>query len=61
MLAVPLRLGDRTIGVVEVLNKRDNGGFSARDQEIVVVLAALAAVAIHNIRLHQKLADVLRP
>ena len=60
MLAVPLRLGARTIGVVEVINKRDNSSFSARDQEIAVALAALAAVAIHNVRLYQKLADVLR-
>jgi len=34
MLAVPLRLGARAIGVVEVINKRDNSSFSARDQEI---------------------------
>ncbi len=60
MLAVPLRVGARAIGVVEVINKRDNRHFSARDQELAVALSALAAVAIHNIRLHQKLADVLR-
>jgi GAF domain-containing protein len=59
ILAVPLKIRDRAIGVVEVINKRGGSGFSARDEETATALAALAAVAIENARLYQKLADAL--
>ena len=59
MLAVPLTVRDRPIGVVEVINKRGDAGFSERDQELAAALAAQAAVAIDNARLYQKLADAL--
>jgi len=59
ILAVPLNLRDRTIGVVEVINKRGGSGFTARDEETATALAAQAAVAIENARLYQKLADAV--
>jgi sigma-B regulation protein RsbU (phosphoserine phosphatase) len=59
ILAVPLRIRDRAIGVVEVINKRGGAGFSARDEETAGALAAQAAVAIENARLYQKLADAV--
>ena len=59
MLAVPLDIRGRVIGVVEMINKRDNSGFTERDQEIAVAFAAQAAVAIENARLYLKLADAL--
>jgi GAF domain-containing protein len=59
MLAVPLTIRDRTIGVVEVINKQGDAEFDARDQDIATALAAQAAVAIDNARLYQKLADAL--
>ncbi|HET8628148.1 MAG TPA: GAF domain-containing protein [Thermomicrobiales bacterium] len=59
MLAVPLSIRDRTIGVVEVINKQGSEQFDARDQDIATALAAQAAVAIDNARLYQKLADAL--
>jgi GAF domain-containing protein len=59
MLAVPLKLRDRTIGVIEVINKKGGAKFSERDQEIATALAAQAAVAIENARLYQKLADAV--
>lgn len=59
MLAVPLKIRDRMIGVVEVINKANGAAFSDRDQDVAVALAALAAVAIANARLYQKLADAL--
>jgi signal transduction histidine kinase len=51
MLAAPLKnhLG-RTIGVIQVLNKK-GGAFSPADEEILVVLGTQAAVAIDNSRL----------
>ena len=59
MLAVPLAIRGRVIGVVEMINKRDGGGFTDRDQEVASAFAAQAAVAIENARLYLKLADAL--
>lgn len=59
MLAVPLRIRDQTLGVVEVINKRGERAFTGRDRELAEALAAQAAVAIDNARLYQKLADAL--
>jgi GAF domain-containing protein len=59
MLAVPLDIRGRIIGVVEMINKRGGDGFTERDQEIASAFAAQAAVAIENARLYLKLADAL--
>lgn len=59
MLAVPLAIRDRPIGVVEIINKRGEGGFTARDQELATAFAAQSAVAIDNARLYRQLADAV--
>jgi GAF domain-containing protein len=59
ILALPLSIRDRAIGVVEIINKRGGGGFTDRDQDVASAFAAQAAVAIENARLYQKLADAL--
>jgi GAF domain-containing protein len=59
LLAVPLQIRDTMIGVVEVVNKKNERVFTAWDQELALALAAQAAVAIDNARLYQKLADAL--
>ena len=59
MLAVPLTIRDRPIGVVEIINKRGDGGFTARDQELATAFAAQSAVAIDNARLYRQLADAV--
>jgi GAF domain-containing protein len=59
MIALPLAIRDRPIGVVEVINKRGDGGFTARDQELATAFAAQAAVAIDNARLYRQLADAV--
>ncbi len=53
IIAVPLIAKQKLIGVLEVLNKR-SGGFNDDDQEILLALAAQAAVAIENSRLFQQ-------
>jgi GAF domain-containing protein len=58
MLAVPMTSKERTIGVIEVINKRD-GSFDERDQKVTTALAAQAAVAIDNARLYARLADAV--
>jgi sigma-B regulation protein RsbU (phosphoserine phosphatase) len=58
IIAVPLRARDRTIGVVEVINKRA-GGFDEHDQRLALALASQAAIAIENARLYARLADAV--
>lgn len=53
ILGVPLITKDKVIGVLEVLNKK-KGAFSDSDEELLLVLASQAAVAIENTRLFQQ-------
>ncbi|NDJ62267.1 MAG: GAF domain-containing protein [Chloroflexi bacterium] len=53
ILAVPLVTQERVIGVLEVLNKTNGGGFTPSDQELLTTYASQAAVAIENARLFQ--------
>jgi multidrug resistance efflux pump/putative methionine-R-sulfoxide reductase with GAF domain len=59
MLCLPLKdyHGER-IGVIQVLNKQDNGIFSALDEELLHELAAQAAISIENAQLYQHLKDL---
>jgi len=50
LLGVPMPIKDRTVGVLEAVNKRD-GVFNDRDVAILSVTAAHAAIAINNARL----------
>jgi signal transduction histidine kinase len=50
LLGVPMPIKDRTMGVLEAINKRD-GEFTERDVAILSVTAAHAAIAINNARL----------
>lgn len=54
LLAVPLRAGGEVIGVLEVMNKQ-SGDFDVDDRTLVETLAASAAIAVENARLHQQL------
>ena len=47
------------IGVVEVINKRDPGGFQPQDTELGEALASQAAIAIDNTRMYSSLADAV--
>ncbi len=51
---VPMRLKGQTIGVLGVSNRRSTKLFSKLDQELLLDLAAHAAVAIENARLYQE-------
>ncbi len=54
LLGVPLRIRERKMGVLEVLNKK-TGVFTKDDAEILNVVASHAAVALHNAQLVQAL------
>jgi GAF domain-containing protein len=59
LLAVPLLVKERAIGVIEVLNKVADSGFDTVDLEVAQVLASFAAVAIDNASLYARLADAV--
>ncbi len=50
LLGVPMPVKDRTMGVLEAVNKHD-GDFTQSDVSILSVIAAHAAIAINNARL----------
>jgi signal transduction histidine kinase len=52
LLGVPMPIKDRTVGVLEAINKR-NRTFDERDARLLSVTAAHAAIAINNARLLQ--------
>jgi len=52
LMAVPLQVKDRVIGVVEVINRRDGLPFVMDDQTLLTAFAGQAAVAIENARLY---------
>ncbi|MDY7042195.1 MAG: HAMP domain-containing sensor histidine kinase, partial [Chloroflexota bacterium] len=54
ILAVPLIVKGKIIGVVEVVNKLEEGGFTQQDMEVLTTMAVQAAVAIENARLFQQ-------
>ena len=50
LLGVPMPIKDKTVGVLEAVNKR-NGIFTEHDAALLAVTAAHAAIAINNARL----------
>jgi GAF domain-containing protein len=59
LLAVPLMVKDRVIGVLEAINKRGGAAFSPSDVERAEALGSLASVAIDNSRMYARLTDAV--
>ena len=55
LMAVPIQVEGRSLGVLEVINKRGVGGFRAHEVEPLQALALLAGAAIENTRLLEAL------
>jgi signal transduction histidine kinase len=55
ILGVPMKVKDQVIGVMELLNKLDDRGFSQDDIQIATTLAAQAGIAVENARLLDEL------
>ncbi len=54
-LGVPIRQGDRLLGMIYLTDKLDGSGFSDYDQQVIEMVASFAAVAIANARLYKDL------
>jgi Nif-specific regulatory protein len=50
MIAVPMRIKDKCVGVLEVINKTDEAGFTQEDIEWLEIFANQAALAIANVK-----------
>jgi signal transduction histidine kinase len=55
MLCVPMLLRGKTMGAIQVLNKKNRKMFTEADQEILTSLSQQIAVAMENARLYQRL------
>lgn len=54
ILAVPMKLKEKVIGTIEVINPLKGEVFTEGDKELLEAIAASAAIAIDNARLHQE-------
>jgi signal transduction histidine kinase len=55
ILCAPLRLGDRVVGVMQVLNKSGGEPFTEQDLQLLTTLASQAAIAVETARLVRSL------
>ncbi len=52
ILAAPLLVKERVLGVIEVINRRDGMSFGEDDRDLLMAFAGQAAVALENARLY---------
>jgi len=55
IIGVPIIVGDRVIGVIEVLNKADGTDFAKQDLKTMMEVAATTAMTIENVRMNANL------
>jgi signal transduction histidine kinase len=53
-LGMPVTDGENVLGIIFLANKRVPGGFTARDEELLSLFAAHAAIALTNARLYER-------
>jgi signal transduction histidine kinase len=54
VLAVPIRDGSQVLGFIFAARKRAPGGFTERDERLLTMFAAHAAIALANARLYER-------
>jgi signal transduction histidine kinase len=54
VLGMPIRDGRQVLGLIFAANKRDPGGFTERDERLLGLFAAHAAIALTNARLYER-------
>jgi signal transduction histidine kinase len=57
-LGVPIKDSADTLGIIFVANKTVPGGFTARDEELLRLFAAHAAIALINARLYERVGEL---
>jgi len=57
-LGVPIKDGPDVLGTIFVANKTVPGGFTARDEQLLCLFAAHAAIALINARLYERVGEL---
>jgi len=57
ILAVPMRLKDRCMGVIEIINKKNSKNFTDEDLDWLEIFSNQAAIAIQNAKYYQKVRE----
>ena len=57
-LGVPLKIRDEVFGNVYLTDRKDGSDFSDEDEALVTALATAAGIAVHNARLHARVAEM---
>ena len=58
IICVPVRVKEKTIGVLEAINKKGKGRFNQEDLSLLTSLADQVAIALDNSRLYQELEEM---
>jgi HD-GYP domain-containing protein (c-di-GMP phosphodiesterase class II) len=58
IICVPVKVKEKTIGVLEAINKKGKGRFNKEDLSLLTSLADQVAIALDNSRLYQELEDM---
>jgi len=57
LMCVPLTIRGKTIGAIQVINKKNGDPFTKEDSELLTALAQQIAVALDNAKLYQRLEE----
>jgi HD-GYP domain-containing protein (c-di-GMP phosphodiesterase class II) len=58
MLTVPVKYQEKTIGVLQLINKAGGGKFSKDDEKLLEEMSSQVAIALANARLYKELKDL---
>ncbi|MBW1854845.1 MAG: sensor domain-containing diguanylate cyclase, partial [Deltaproteobacteria bacterium] len=58
IIAVPMKIKDKVLGVIELINKEEFNPLSKRDLEVLTTVADYAAIALENSRNYQRIQEL---
>jgi K+-sensing histidine kinase KdpD len=57
LICVPLTIREKTVGAIQVINKKNGASFTEEDTELLTALGQQIAVALDNAKLYQRLEE----
>jgi two-component system sensor histidine kinase HydH len=57
LVCVPLTIREKTVGALQVINKKNGGTFTEEDLDLLTALAQQIAIALDNAKLYQRLEE----